>query len=62
MFVTHAYPYGSGRSTFLIETDERTWRHAGFDATTDATPYDASDETSLRYLQKVFAVQLRGTR
>ena len=22
VFVTHAYPYGSGRSTFLIETDE----------------------------------------
>ena len=26
----------AGRSTFLIETDEATWRRAGFDATTDA--------------------------
>ena len=60
VFVTHAYPYGSGRSTFLIETDEATWRRAGFAATTDATPYDASDATSLRYLETAFAAQLRG--
>jgi anthraniloyl-CoA monooxygenase len=60
VFVTHAYPYGSGRSTFLIETDEATWRRAGFAAATDATPYDASDETSLRYLETAFAAQLRG--
>ncbi|OLT16181.1 oxidoreductase [Pseudonocardia sp. CNS-139] len=69
VFVTHAYPYSGGRSsegrsTFLIETDERSWRRAGFDATTDATttatPADASDETSLTYLQEVFAEQLQG--
>ncbi|WIV55776.1 FAD-dependent monooxygenase [Amycolatopsis nalaikhensis] len=59
-FVTHAYPYSGGRSTFLIETDERTWRTAGFDATTEATPPDESDEKSLRYLEEVFAEQLRG--
>ncbi|GAA0936274.1 FAD-dependent monooxygenase [Pseudonocardia zijingensis] len=65
VFVTHAYPYSGGRSTFLIETDEETWRRAGFDATTAAletagTPFDASDETSLRFLEQVFAQQLRG--
>ncbi|MCW0213070.1 MAG: FAD-dependent monooxygenase [Pseudonocardia sp.] len=65
VFVTHAYPYSGGRSTFLVETDERTWRRAGFDASTaalevEATPFDASDETSLRYLEGVFAEQLRG--
>lgn len=60
VFVTHAYPYSGGRSTFLIETDEETWRRAGFDATTDDTPFDASDESSLRYLGEVFAEQLRG--
>ncbi|GAA1864310.1 hypothetical protein GCM10009836_50820 [Pseudonocardia ailaonensis] len=64
-FVTHAYPYSGGRSTFLIETDERTWRRAGFDASTAAleapgTPFDASDETSLRFLERAFAEQLRG--
>jgi anthraniloyl-CoA monooxygenase len=62
VFVTHAYPYGTERSTFLIETDEATWRRAGFDATTAATPADASDEESLRYLQDAFAEQLRGHR
>jgi 2-polyprenyl-6-methoxyphenol hydroxylase-like FAD-dependent oxidoreductase len=60
IFVTHAYPYAGGRSTFLIETDEATWRRAGFAATTDATPNDASDETSLRYLEAAFDGPLRG--
>ena len=62
-FVTHAYPYAADRSTFLIETDEQTWRAAGFDATTDtvlAGPADASDEASLRYLEQAFADPLQG--
>ena len=59
-FVTHAYPYSGGQSTFLIETDEQTWRRAGFEATTEQTPSDASDLSSLRYLQQVFAGQLGG--
>ena len=60
IFVTHAYPYSDGQSTFLIETDERTWRRAGFEATTEQTSSDASDLTSLRYLQQAFAGPLRG--
>jgi 2-polyprenyl-6-methoxyphenol hydroxylase-like FAD-dependent oxidoreductase len=59
-FVTHAYPYADGQSTFLIETDEQTWRSAGFDATTEQTASDASDLISLRYLQQAFAGPLRG--
>lgn len=59
-FVTHAYPYAADRSTFLIETDESTWRAAGFDVSTDATPHDQSDTTSLRYLQDAFSVPLEG--
>ncbi|HEX9352478.1 MAG TPA: FAD-dependent monooxygenase [Streptosporangiaceae bacterium] len=59
-FVTHAYPYAPDRSTFLIETDEQTWRRAGFDATTDATPPDESDQQSLAYLQEAFREPLRG--
>jgi anthraniloyl-CoA monooxygenase len=62
VFVTHAYPYADARSTFLIETDERTWRAAGFAESTDATPADASDETALSYLREVFAEQLHGHR
>ena len=60
IFVTHAYPYSDRESTFLIETDEQTWRRAGFDASTEQTSSDASDLTSLRYLQQAFAGQLRG--
>jgi anthraniloyl-CoA monooxygenase len=59
-FVTHAYPYAGRQSTFLIETDEQTWRRAGFDASTEQTPSDASDLTSLRYLEQAFVAQLRG--
>jgi anthraniloyl-CoA monooxygenase len=64
-FVTHAYPYAGGLSTFLIETDEPTWRRAGFDVSpvqvsSAQTPGDASDDVSLRYLERVFAGPLRG--
>jgi len=59
-FVAHAYPYALDRSTFLVETDPETWRRAGFDSTTDLTPADANDETSLAYLSEVFAKELRG--
>jgi anthraniloyl-CoA monooxygenase len=64
-FVTHAYPYAADRSTFLIETDEQTWRAAGFDATTDALSAaapEASDEVALRYLERAFAEPLQGHR
>jgi anthraniloyl-CoA monooxygenase len=64
-FVTHAYPYAPDRSTFLIETDEASWRRAGFDATTAATAkmgVDASDEPSLAYLSRAFETQLEGHR
>jgi anthraniloyl-CoA monooxygenase len=59
-FVTHAYPYSPQQSTFMIETDEATWRRAGFDASDEDTARDSSDLTSLRYLQQAFAAPLRG--
>ena len=59
-FVTHAYPYQADRSTFLIEADPETWRRSGFDATTEQTPPDASDEQALGYLSKVFHDDLQG--
>ena len=59
-FVAHAYPYAPDRSTFLIETDETTWRKAGFDRTTDRTAPTESDEESLRYLEKAFEGPLHG--
>ncbi|WP_149256905.1 FAD-dependent monooxygenase [Actinomadura sp. K4S16] len=61
-FVTHAYPYSPDRSTFLIETDEETWRAAGFDATSEATPPEESDTAALDYLADTFAEHLGGHR
>lgn len=59
-FVTHAYPYSAQRSTFLVETDEATWRRAGFDVTTERTPLEESDTASLAYLSEVFSQHLLG--
>lgn len=54
-FVAHAYPYAPDRSTFLIETDEDTWRRAGFDLSTDQNAPQDSDDFSLKYLADAFA-------
>ncbi|MDL5159291.1 FAD-dependent monooxygenase [Actinomycetospora termitidis] len=59
VFVTHAYPYAADRSTFLVETDEATYRAAGFD---HAVPADESDTVALEYLSDVFADHLDGHR
>lgn len=59
-FVAHAYPYGPGRSTFLIEADEETWRAAGMDGFDVTAEGDDSDERSLAYLQAAFADALGG--
>lgn len=61
-FVVHAYPYAPDRSTFLVETDERTWRAAGLDAGDTAMAAGASDTQSLTYLERVFAGLLDGHR
>ncbi|MCR5979073.1 oxidoreductase [Gordonia jinghuaiqii] len=61
-FVAHAYPYAPDRSTFLIETDEKTWRAAGFDLSTELTAPADSDEKALDYLQEAFADTLEGHR
>jgi anthraniloyl-CoA monooxygenase len=64
-FVAHAYAYAPDRSTVLIETDEATWRAAGFDLTTASLERDrsaASDDASLEYLTEAFAPHLNGHR
>ncbi|AHH19900.1 putative monooxygenase [Nocardia nova SH22a] len=61
-FVAHAYPYTDDRSTFLIETDQKTWERAGFDRTTEHTPAAESDRESLAYLEQAFAKTLDGHR
>lgn len=62
VFTCHAYPYAADRSTFLVETDEKTWRAAGFAETSAATASDESDLVAVRYLEEIFGEHLRGHR
>jgi len=59
----HAYPFSRERSTFIVETDEDTWRRAGFDAV-DAAELSpgVSDEASVARVATLFAEQLDGAR
>ncbi|TDB83796.1 oxidoreductase [Actinomadura sp. KC216] len=62
-WAAHAYPYAPGLATFLVETDERSWRNAGLDGfDASAAAPGASDEVSRRYLERVFAADLGGER
>lgn len=60
LFVVHAYPYATDRSTFLIEADEQTWQTAGLDKFDAATPPGETDVDSVKLLEEVFAEQLKG--
>ena len=51
-FQVHAYPFAGELSTFIVETDESTWRRAGLDAMTEAE--------SIAYCERLFAAELRG--
>ncbi len=52
LFVVHAYPFEPGRSTFIVECHETTWRRAGLDRATE-------DET-VRYMAALFEDHLDG--
>ena len=52
LFQVHAYPFDAEMSTFIVETDEGTWRRAGLDT--------APEEASVGYLEKLFAPELQG--
>jgi anthraniloyl-CoA monooxygenase len=54
MFQVHAYPFDAEHSTFIVETDEATWRKAGL----DRMPADES----VAYCEKLFASELDGAR
>ncbi len=61
IFQIHAYPYDETMSTFIVETDEATWRRAGFDATEDVVfPPGQSDEEAIARFREMFAEQLQG--
>jgi anthraniloyl-CoA monooxygenase len=60
-FVAHAYPYGAGLSTFVVETDAETLSRAGC-RTEDFAADGDSDEPTLDYLSEAFTELLSGTR
>jgi 2-polyprenyl-6-methoxyphenol hydroxylase-like FAD-dependent oxidoreductase len=60
VFAVHGYPIGSGISTFIVETDERSWHAAGLDTFDPGQPPGPSDEASQAYLEKLFAEQIDG--
>ncbi|HKY06118.1 MAG TPA: FAD-dependent monooxygenase [Blastocatellia bacterium] len=54
VFVAHSYKFNKSTSTFIVETDEQTWRRAGLD--------QMSDDETCRYLAEVFQPDLEGHR
>ena len=61
LFVSHAYPYAEGLSTFVIETDERALESAGCRTQDEVFSDDGdSDEASLTYLSGAFEELLGG--
>jgi 2-polyprenyl-6-methoxyphenol hydroxylase-like FAD-dependent oxidoreductase len=51
-FVAHHYRHSQTMSTFVVECDEATWRHAGLDR--------MSEDASRTYCERVFAPDLNG--
>jgi anthraniloyl-CoA monooxygenase len=49
---THAYQYAPGRSTFIVEATEETWRASGLD--------ENDEQATVAYLQRLFAEELQG--
>jgi anthraniloyl-CoA monooxygenase len=62
VFAVHGYPIGNGVSTFIVETDELSWRAAGLDEFDVSAPPGLSDEKSRCYLQRLFADEIDGHR
>jgi salicyloyl-CoA 5-hydroxylase len=60
VFAVHGYPIGNGVSTFIVETDEDTWRAAGLDEFDVTQPPGPSDEKTRAHLQELFAGQIDG--
>jgi anthraniloyl-CoA monooxygenase len=70
VFAVHGYPYqvggtprppgGPDASTFIVETDEASWRRAGLDAFDVTQPPGPSDMASKAYLEALFADHLDG--
>ena len=59
-FAVHAYPISADVSTFIVETDETTWRAAGLDEFDVTLPPGPSDEKTRAYIAELFAEELQG--
>jgi 2-polyprenyl-6-methoxyphenol hydroxylase-like FAD-dependent oxidoreductase len=62
VFAVHGYPISHEASTFIVETDEASWRRAGLDEFDVTRPPGESDLISKQYLEKLFADQIDGKR
>src|SRR6185369_9861476 len=52
LYIGHSYKFSKDRSTFIVECDPESWERAGFD--------EKTEDESRRYLEEVFADDLRG--
>ena len=62
VFAVHGYPISDAVSTFIVETDEASWRRAGLDEFDVTQPPGPSDMVTKDYLEKLFADQIDGKR
>ncbi len=62
VFAVHGYPISEDVSTFIVETDEASWRRAGLDDFDAGSPPGYSDQKSKSYLEELFADQIEGRR
>lgn len=62
VFAVHGYPISADTSTFIVETDEASWRRAGLDEFDTTQPPGPSDPISRAYLEELFADQIDGHR
>lgn len=60
VFAVHGYPISDRVSTFIVETDEASWRRAGLDTFDVTQPPGVSDMATKKYLEELFADQIDG--
>ncbi|HUR72714.1 MAG TPA: FAD-dependent monooxygenase [Sporichthya sp.] len=60
VFAVHGYPISDDRSTFIVETDEASWRAAGLDSFDVTQPPGPSDLVTKAYLESLFSEQIDG--
>jgi anthraniloyl-CoA monooxygenase len=61
VFQIHGYPFDDAMSTFIVETDEQTWRNAGLDRSEGLSLQPGqSDEASIAFCRDLFSDILGG--